>query len=193
MTYKDWNAENDVAIFRLGDVPEHDIYLQDFKPFKSPGNTFVQYQVGKNFAGENLTGNMNRENPTSYIEVEIWHSIVGLRCRNPLRLLNQLKARSIPLIVQPQLGKNFVVLTFTRDIYRGYRIQVVKNFAIGNFVWYISGPHTQYRHWFMHLIWNQWYMRYLSSTVFSSWERATMILRWPVSNWLTISKYPIGA
>ena len=147
MTYKDWNAENDVAIFRVGDVPDHDIYLQDFKPFKCPGNTFVQYQVGKNFASENLTGNIYWASETPYFEAEIGHSIVGLRCWNPLRLLNQLKARSIPWIVQPQLGKNFVVLTFTRDIYRGYRIQVVKNFAVWNFAWYISGPHTQYRHW----------------------------------------------
>ena len=31
MTYKYWNSGNDVAIFRVGSVPEHDISLQDLK------------------------------------------------------------------------------------------------------------------------------------------------------------------
>jgi hypothetical protein len=31
MTYSCWNSGNDVAIFRVGDVPEHGISLQDFK------------------------------------------------------------------------------------------------------------------------------------------------------------------
>jgi hypothetical protein len=31
MTYKYWNSGNDVAIFRIGEVLEHGISLQDFK------------------------------------------------------------------------------------------------------------------------------------------------------------------
>ena len=31
MTYTYWNSGNDVAIFRVEDVPEHGILLQDFK------------------------------------------------------------------------------------------------------------------------------------------------------------------
>jgi hypothetical protein len=31
MTYKYWNSGNDIAIFRIGDVLEHGISLQDFK------------------------------------------------------------------------------------------------------------------------------------------------------------------
>jgi hypothetical protein len=31
MTYKYWNFGNDVAIFRIGEVLEHGISLQDFK------------------------------------------------------------------------------------------------------------------------------------------------------------------
>ena len=30
MTYKYWNSGNNVAIFRIPDVAEHDILLQDF-------------------------------------------------------------------------------------------------------------------------------------------------------------------
>ena len=29
MTYKYWISGNDIAIFRVGDIPEHDISLQD--------------------------------------------------------------------------------------------------------------------------------------------------------------------
>ena len=31
MTYKYWNSGNNVAIFRVGDVPDHGISMQDLK------------------------------------------------------------------------------------------------------------------------------------------------------------------
>jgi hypothetical protein len=37
----------------------------------------------------------------SNIKVDIWHSTVGLRCRNQPRHLSQLKAREIPLTYTP--------------------------------------------------------------------------------------------
>ena len=42
MTDKHWNSGNDVAIFRVGDAPEHGSSLPDFniKSVKGPSNTF---------------------------------------------------------------------------------------------------------------------------------------------------------
>ena len=37
MTYKYCNSGNDVAIFRVGDVPEHHISLPDFKQTERRG------------------------------------------------------------------------------------------------------------------------------------------------------------
>jgi hypothetical protein len=47
MIYKYWISGNNIAIFRLGDVPEHGISLQDFK-YVQDSCTFQEiYSVGK--------------------------------------------------------------------------------------------------------------------------------------------------
>jgi hypothetical protein len=55
----------------------------------------------------------------SNIKVDIWHPVVGLRCGNPPRHLNQLKTRAIPLIETPSGQK----LCHSRYIFHGIFIK----------------------------------------------------------------------
>jgi hypothetical protein len=76
---------------------------QALKSVKGPGNTFDWNTKWSRTLPSliYLSWDIYRDHPSliffSNIKVDIWHPIVGLRCRNPLSHLSQLKARAIPL------------------------------------------------------------------------------------------------
>jgi hypothetical protein len=74
---------------------------QALKSVKGPGNTFDKNHKWSRTLPSLIycSWDIYREPPSiKKIQIcDIWHSAVGLRCRNPPRHLSQLKARAIPL------------------------------------------------------------------------------------------------
>ena len=96
---------------------------QALKSVKGPSNTFDSNPKWSRtlpsliyFYGIFIETHLHKKNNNN--KVDIWHPAVGLRCRNTLRHLSQLKARAI-LLLKPQVVKNIVVLNiFFMAFYR---------------------------------------------------------------------------
>jgi hypothetical protein len=142
MTHQYGNSGNDVVICRVGNIPEHGTSLhikvdiwhpavglrcgnppRHLNQLKTWAISLIETPSGQELCRpwyifhEIFIETEKKQN--SNIKVDIWHPAAGLRYRNPPRHFSQLKARAIPLTLNPKWSRTLPSLIyFSWDIYR---------------------------------------------------------------------------